>query len=54
VAAKLELVDGGEVLATYTLRRVTSQRVVLPSSAAANGDEVELLIAGQVVRQVTA
>jgi hypothetical protein len=54
VAAKLELVDGSEVLSTYTLRRVTSQRVLLPSSAAANGDEIELLINGQVARQVTA
>jgi hypothetical protein len=53
-AAKLELVDGGEVLSTYSLRRVVSQRVVLPASATANGDQIELLIAGQVIRQVTA
>jgi hypothetical protein len=54
IAAKLELVDGGEVLSTFTLRRVTSQTVSLPSSAAANGDEIELLINGKVARQVTA
>jgi O-antigen/teichoic acid export membrane protein len=54
VASKLEVVDGGEVLSTYVLRRVTSQTVSLPSSAATNGDEIELLINGQVARQITA
>jgi O-antigen/teichoic acid export membrane protein len=53
-AAKLELVDGGEVLSTYDLRRVPSQTVSLPSSAATNGDEIELLINGKVTRQITA
>jgi hypothetical protein len=52
-AAKLELIEGGEILSTYQLRRVTSQRVVLPASAATNGDQVVLVIGGHVVREVT-
>jgi hypothetical protein len=51
--AKLELVDGGEILSTYQLRRVNTQRVTLPASAAVNKDQVVLVIAGHVVREVT-
>jgi hypothetical protein len=53
-AAKLELIEGGEILSTYQLRRESTQRVTLPSLASANGDQVVLVIDGHVVREVTA
>ncbi|HEY5273618.1 MAG TPA: hypothetical protein VIJ34_10340 [Acidimicrobiales bacterium] len=53
-AAKLVLIDGGEILGSYPLRRVSSQSVTLPRSAGADSDQVELVIGGHEVREITA